>query len=784
MAITQEDRELKLTTPLGDDFLLIQRMVAHEGLSQLFRYEMELLHEETEPGDEPTMVDPQDIIGQPVTVRIQQQDGTERFWNGIVIQFSPGQRDEEYSYYRAIVVPQVWLLTQNVQSQIFQQLSVRDILKKFLEGFNFADQLQGTYEPRNYCVQYRESDFDFISRLMEEEGIYYFFEHQDGQHKLILADTPQSHADCPSKHEVEFSLEVEQSDGFRSSIETWYVDYNLRTGKYTLWDYNFELPKKNLEAVQPTRFKIGGNDNLELYDYPGGYAKRFDGVNKGGNEQGSELNKIFEDNKRTVTLRMQELDSQYKRIKGSSDCASLTAGYRFTLENHPAKDTNGQYTLVSVTHNMVQTPAYDTNAAVPDAYTNEFLCIPFQTPFRPPRTTPKPTVKGCQTAFVVGPPGEEIFTDKYGRVKVQFNWDRDSQADNTSSCWIRVAQAWAGNRWGTMFIPRVGFEVIVDFLEGDPDQPIITGCVYNAESMPPYDLPDKKTKMTIKSNSTKDAKGFNELRFEDEKEHEQIFIHAQKDVDFRVKNDEREWVGNDHHFIIKKNRHEKIEQHEYRYIEQDQYEQIHRDLHLTIDGDDRTKIGGSLSLKVGGDVGEKFGGNHSEETGGAIYLKAGSTIVLEAPAGITLKCGGNFVAVTPAGVDIQGSMVKINSGGSAGSGQAVTIAEPKKPEKTDEADDDKPGTKMNLEKRSQARKERTFKPNEEDEKTKHWIKVKLVDEAGKPVPGEVCKITLPDGRVTSRSTNQKGEVHVKGIKDAGSCQITFPNLDKDAWEEA
>jgi type VI secretion system secreted protein VgrG len=631
---------------------------------------------------------------------------------------------------------------------------------------------------------------------MEEEGIYYFFEHSDGSHKMIVANTPQSHTDCPTKKAVEFNAEVGYGEDFKSAVETWYIDHNLRTGVYTLWDDKFELPGKNLEAQKPTRFSLGGNDQLEVYDYPGAYSKRFDGVSKSGGDQPADLQKIFEDNKRTVGIRMEEIDAQYKRINGTSDCASFTAGHRFELQKHPVKENNIQHVLVSVTHDLKQSPAYVTDDVVTDGYRNQFVCMPHgggHAPFRPERITTKPFVRGGQTAFVVGPPGEEIFTDKYGRVKVQFHWDRDGKIDAESSCWVRVAQSWAYKQWGSMYIPRIGMEVVVDFLEGDPDQPIITGCVYNAESMPPYKLPDEMTKSGIKTNSTKGGNGFNELRFEDKKGSEQIFIHGEKDMDVRIKNDERHWIGNDHHFMVKRDRREQIERDEHRIIKRDQVEKIDRDLHVKIGGKEAMEVGGSLSLKVGGAVAEKFGGNHSEETSGSIYLKSSQTIVLEAGTGLTLKVGGNFITINAAGIQIQGTMVMINSGGAALPGVPGTIVPPTPPQVADPADDAKPGSKWVLEKRSAARKEKTFKPSsgagggggadDKNKEKKHFIKIKLVDEAGKPVPGEAYKITLPDGRVTTGSLDEKGEAEVTGI-DPGNCKVTFPNLDKDAWEDS
>ena len=531
---------------------------------------------------------------------------------------------------------------------------------------------------------------------------------------MVIANTPQSHHDCEGKKRIAFSLDVTKNDEyFVSAVSRWMVENHLRTGTFTLWDAKFELPGKKLDAAEPSRFHIGNNTDLEFYDYPGNYAKRFDGIDKSGGEQASELQKIFEDNKRTVKIRQQELDVQYITVNGNSDCASFKAGRRFELFDHPNKNQNGQHLLVRVAHEGAQSPEYLTEGTPEKAYVNSFSCLPTGSekaaPFRPPRRTPKPIVNGGQTAFVVGPAGEEIFTDKYGRVKVQFHWDRDGAMDGNSSCWLRVAQSWAGKNWGMMFIPRIGMEVIVEFLEGDPDQPIITGCVYNAEAMPPYTLPDEKTKSTMKSDTTKGGGGFNEIRFEDKKGSEQIFVHGEKDIDVRNKNDRREWVGNDLHYIVKRDQREKIERDTSLEVTRDQMEKIGRDHHLKVVGKEAIEIGDSLSLKVGGNVTEKFGANHSEETSQSVYIKAGMSVVIEAGVQISLKVGGNFIDIGPAGVSIKGTMVLINSGGAAGSGSAGSIVAPTAPAVADPADDNKPGSKIALEKRSAARKEHTYK---------------------------------------------------------------------------
>lgn len=667
MPMIQSTRLMELHTPLGEDVLLIKRLSATEGISQLFSYDLEILHEEGPDAarNVATTVDPRTVIGKPMSVTVGFADSAHRFFHGICVHFSQGNRNREFSKYRAQLVPAVWLLTQVHRSRIFQQKSVPEILRILLEGFEVNFELQGSYEPRDYCVQYRESDWNFASRLMEEEGIFYFFEHTADSHRLIVADTPQSHRDCPIVSTFPFTTDISPiEEDTVGAVHTWRVDNKLRSGKYTLWDHNFELPTANLEASQVSRFDIGGNQNLEVYDFPGEYAKRFAGIDPGGGEQPDRLQKVFEDRRRTVQIRQQEIDVAYENIYATSDAYTMTAGHRFTLENHPEASNNISHVLVHLKIDVVQSPAYVTDEDIGNPYLVNFVCIPQggrAAPFRPLRKTPKPVIHGSQTAVVVGPGGEEIFTDKYGRVKVQFEWDREGRMDAGSSCWIRVAQSWAGNKWGTMFIPRIGMEVVVSFLEGDPDQPIITGCVYNPQTMPPYVLPDEKTKSTIKSNSSKGGSGFNEFRFEDKKGSEQIFIHAEKNQDIRVKNDCKETVLHDRHLIV----------------ENDQFEKVKRDKHLQVTGDHNEKIGGTMSLSVGSDQQNKVGTNYALEAGMAVHMKAGLTTVIEAGMSLTLKAGGSSININPGGIQIIGSpMLLLNSGGSPASGAGCNPTAP------------------------------------------------------------------------------------------------------------
>ncbi len=670
---TQDGRLLSISTPLGKDFLLLNRLTANEQISTLFSVEVELLHEENEAGHKPTLVDVQSILGQAVTIGFTHRDATARTLSGIVSRFSQGDRDKRFTYYYATIVPNVWILTQNIQSRIFQNKTVPEILNEIFEGFEVSYEIQRDLKPRNFCVQYNESDFDFASRLMEEEGIYYFFDQTGGTDKMVIADTSQSHRDCPGKSELDYYLKMTEDDVFVSSVGNFKIDYQLQSGKITNWDHTFELPNNKLNSEQPSFFNVGGNQKLERYEYPGNYARKYDDIDSSGSERPANLQNVFTDKQATVENKMGAIDAAYRVANGYGSFCGMTAGYKFKLRNHPTNEYNIQYIITSITHQAEQSPTYVSDDIIPEPYTNTFDCIAHGSgnpPFKPLRKTPKPTVRGSQTATVVGPAGEEIFTDKYGRVKVQFHWDREGKYDSDSSCWLRVVQGLAGNNWGSMFIPRIGMEVMVDFLESDPDRPIITGCVYNKETMPPYTLPDEKTKSTIKSDSTTGGGGFNEFRFEDKKGKEQIFIHAEKDKDIRIKNDRKEIVKRDSHLIVEK----------------DQLEKVKGDKHLTVEGDKNEKIDGSFSLKAGSNIQEKAGQKFAVDAGSEIHLKSGTSLTIETGTNLTLKVGGNFININPGGIFIKGTMVMINSGGAAGSGSGSSPDAPKDPKEADTAD--------------------------------------------------------------------------------------------------
>jgi len=553
---SQANRPLQVTTPLAEDALLITGFRGTEELSCLFSFELSLIAENS------TVIDFSKLVGHDIGLSIAttgEGGSTDwRYLSGMCARFSQGNRNEEFTSYYAEVYPKVWLLTRRAQSRIFQQKSVPDILKEVLKGFDCDFQLRGQYEPREYCVQYRETDFDFASRLMEEEGVFYFFKHSKSGHKMIIADSSIAHIDVPALTKARYEV-VEGGSQYGDHVFEWRKTQELRSGKYSLWDHSFQQPTKNLEAKESimesvnagtVSHKLKGqpNEQLEIYDFPGAYAVRFDGINPNGGEQPERLQKILEDNKRTVKLRMQAEAVPSLTVHGSSGCRNFVAGHKFTLERH--FDANGEYVLTSVTHDASMGSAYRTGSNGGDlVYSNIFTCIPSQLPYRPPRRTSRPFVRGVQNAIVTGPPGEEIFTDKYGRVKVQFYWDREGKRDANSSCWLRVGTLWAGKQWGSINIPRIGQEVIVAFVEGNPDEPVIVGSVWNPETMPANKLPDKKVVCGLKTNTHK-GKGYNEMSMDDTAGKEKITIHGQYDMGTTVEHDQTDTVHNNRTITI------------------------------------------------------------------------------------------------------------------------------------------------------------------------------------------------------------------------------------------
>jgi type VI secretion system secreted protein VgrG len=666
--ITQQNRLLGFSTPLGDDVLLVQSLFIQESISALFRINLQLV------ATDPALPFDQ-LVGQPVKVRLKLPDGTQRFFHGFLSRLTRGGSDARFTAYAAEVVPWLWFLTRTSDCRVFQHLTVPEIVKKLLGEYGFLDvrgpTTPGRYAKWDYCVQYRETDFNFISRLLEQEGIYYFFEHDDRKHTLVLADAPAAHAACPGQSKAKFLPDVRREAG----VTGWQMTREVRPGKCTLRDYHFELPDRPLESVRPGTLPPVGPGRLEVYDYPGEFAKRFNLPKKRLDAVQAEADKL-------VKLRTEEEEAPHLVVTGSSNCRTFAAGCKFDLVNHPVAAVNDSYVLTAVQHSAVQDLGFVSGGGGGGSYSNSFTCVLLRVPLRPPRLTPKPVVQGPQTAVVVGHQDEEIHVDDYGRVKVQFHWDREGQKNENSSCWVRVAQFWAGKRWGASFWPRVGQEVIVDFLDGDPDQPIVVGSVYNARQMPPYlgDGPDAKhpndPKVSgVKTCSTPGGNGFNEIRFDDTKGKEQLFLRAENGMDVQVKGGQRTSVGGDDN--------------------------------LSVGGGFRQYVGQSKETEVGADLITHVGGGHVLTVDGylrmgaqdincnarvGIYLKGRAQVGISGGDEVCLVSGGSFIKITPGGIWIQAPEVNINSGGSA---LALPSYEYASPEAAAGADDAKSGFPSN-----------------------------------------------------------------------------------------
>ena len=624
--ITQAGRVAGIATPLGEDELVLQSLHGEEQLGRPFRYELELLSENSK-------IDLAELVGQNVTVWLQLSKEDTRYFNGFVSRAYQTDAGGSMARYRATVVPWLWFLTRTSDCRIFQEMTVPDIIEEVFGGHGFTDfdnQLSGEYREWEYCVQYRETDFNFVSRLMEQEGIYYFFKHEDGKHTLVLADAISSHEVYPKYEEIKYHAHGKgHSQG--QHIQDWTFEMSVQPGSCALCDYDFKNPKNELRAMSSIE-RENAAAKFEIFDYPGEYTESADGETY-------------------ARIRIEELQTQYSVARANSDARGVCTGCTFTLIDFPREDQNQEYLITSVnfqiSSDVLRPGEQSENSPV---FSCTFNAINVDQPFRSSRVTPMPTIAGPQVAVVVGPEGEEIHTDEYGRVKVQFPWDRQGEKDENSSCWIRVSQGWAGKNWGAMIIPRVSHEVIVEFLEGDPDRPIVTGRVYNADNMPPYELPAHKTMSTLKSNSSKEAQGFNEIRFEDKKDEEQIFVFAQRNQDVRVQKDCFEWIGNDRHLIAVNDQKEHIKNNRHEIVGTDHKEEIRGNRHLKVNGNEAKKVDGKLSLIVGADVAEEFDANHSEMTTGDYYLKA-KNIVIEAETNITLNVGGSYISIekTPPG---------------------------------------------------------------------------------------------------------------------------------------
>jgi type VI secretion system secreted protein VgrG len=661
---SQDGRLFRVKTALGDDVLLLAGFTGKEVVSRQFLFELDLISESE-------TIDPLQILRTDVTVSITLPTGDDRHISGVVRRFVQQDRKHAFTAYRAEVVPASWFLSLSRDSRIFQNLTVREIIAKVFDdaGFDaYDDRCTKTYPKREYCVQYDETHLDFVSRLMEEEGIFYFFEHTEDGHTLVLADANTAAPQC---------LVSDAHVGQQGAVGADYVhslqaEHAVRTGNWALKDYDFQQPALTLLS------SLTGTGEEERFEYPGKFTKP-------------------EEGDRYAKIRLEESESLQSVVRGFGDTRSFAAGHKFKLEDHYRADLNVDYLLLEVQH--WGTSGDFVAGSQPQAqYRNQFVCIPHSVPYRPPRLTQRPVVRGTQSALVVGPAGEEIYVDKYGRVKLKFFWDRSREKDETSSCWVRVSTAWAGKGWGTIQIPRIGQEVLVDFLEGDPDLPVIVGRVYNADQVTPYDLPANKTQSGVKSRSSTGGgtENFNEIRFEDKKGSELFYVHAEKDKQVEVEHDRTENVGNDEKITIGNDRTEEVGNNETIKIGADRTEEVGSNESIDIGGNRTEKVAGNESIEISGneeftvsgsetvDIGGSetvsVGSSRSVEVGSSDKLEVGSNLDVKANSNITvkavggelkasaatkleLKVGPSKITITPAGIELSAPKITIKAMG-------------------------------------------------------------------------------------------------------------------------
>jgi len=612
----QDNLKLKIETPLGPNKLLLHSFRGEERISGLFQFTLEMVSEDN-------AIDFQAIVGKSVTVSLKLGNDVVHYLNGIVGRFVQEETNLRLTRYYAEIHPWLWLLTKTSDCKIFQNKSVPEIIESIFSdlGFSdFRDDLKGSYEKREYCVQYNETAFNFVSRLMEEEGIYYYFEHASGKHTLVLGDDSHSNPTCPGLESSAVHFRQSLMDHTQDlAITRCLVEEQVVSGAYAHDDFNFETPNTDLKVESKS-----DTPKFRVYEYPGGFLKKDAGEKR-------------------ADLRLDALEQPQKTIRGDGFVRAFVAGHKFELKDHYRADVNQTYVLQSVSH-----------AATQENYTNSFTAFPSDSPFRPARVTPKPSISGTQSAIVVGKAGEEIWTDKYGRVKVQFHWDQLGTSDENSSCWIRVDYGWAGKQWGGIFLPRIGQEVLVSYLEGDPDRPLITGAVYNSEQTVPYTLPDEQTKSTVKTNSSKGGGGFNEIRFEDKKDSEELYFHAQKDQNIVVENDRTKKVLHNETNTIKQDRSTTIQEGNDMYV----VSKGNRTFKVET-GNETYEVKGTRDLTATGNETHTNKANFTQDVSGNYTLKVTGNLTIEATGTISIKSAATTVESTGI-TTIKGSLVKIN----------------------------------------------------------------------------------------------------------------------------
>ncbi len=691
---TQKNRQLSIDTELGTDKLLLRSFSIHEQMGRLFQMEVEMDSDDSD-------INFEDIVGTKATVTLTMPSGTPRYFNGVVTRFVQEQQGKVPSY-RATLSPWLWLLTRTADCRIFQNLTCPQIIEQIFKGNGFSSgndyklKLNATYTAFEYCVQYRETAFNFVSRLMEQEGIYYFFQHDNGKHTLVLADSPSVHDTFTDYDKLNYQASSGREEQ-KEIVTDWIVEKEIQSKKYVMRDFNFTKPSLDLTANESSAGDQVKTAFGEVFDYPGGYQQT---------DQGGAYAK----------LRIEELEAQYEILRANTTARGVATGCTFQLKGHPRSDQARNYLVTGISLQATSGAFGSGEGGDSEFFSCNFSAMPATTnpslPFRTPRTTPKPMIRGPQTAMVVGASGDEITTEQYGRVKVQFHWDRLGTKDDKSSCWVRVSQYWAGAAWGSIHLPRVGQEVIVEFLEGDPDRPIITGRVYNATSVVPYALPANKTQSGIKSSSSKGGSPGNEIRFEDKTGSEEVYVHAQKDQNIKVENDETTTIGNDRTETVGKDesitingartetvakdesitinggrtetvakdesitinggRTETVAKDESININGGRTEQVAKDESVAINGgrtatvgkDENVSINGARTESVGKDESVTVTGGRTVDIGKADSLTVGSDLTINATDSITITTGSASISMKSDGtIQINGQDITINGSG-------------------------------------------------------------------------------------------------------------------------
>ena len=655
---------LKLEGPLGNVGLVFRSLTGREVLGEPFEYRVCLLSSRAD-------LDPRKFLGQGCSITVAGSDGGTRSFHGLISEArqagalaGAGQHQ-----YEVVLRPHLWFLSRSKNSRIFQGQTVPQILKKVFDDHGLSDvkqSLQGSYPAREYCVQYQETAFDFVNRLMEEVGIYYHFTHAAEKHTLVLCDSAQSHEAAPGLAEIPYCVD-RQSQLLAEYLENWTKCCEVQPETHVATDYNFEKPKVDLQVRQQGQ-ELTAPGTGEYFEFPGLYLAAGEGEG-------------------LSRLRVEEWVARRERFLGTGTARGPNAGLTFQLKGHPQSSLNQKY--------LVRESAYSVSSSITEEQQKagadvEFRCdhvvAPANVPYRSPRRTPRPRISGPQTALVVGPSGQELYCDKYGRVKVQFPWDRLGKKDENSSCWIRVAQAWAGKQWGAVFLPRIGHEVLVEFLEGDPDRPVVTGSVYNADLMPPYALPDNLSQSGLKTHSLNKGtdQTFNELRFEDKKDAEQVYLHAERDFDRVVENNDTLKVG----FEKKEQGNQSIEVFNNQSTvvghkeakEGSQTLKVWLNQTIEVGGSQTLKVGfggegdkedGGRTLKVAKNLTEDVGGSHQltvkqdqqvtiSQGNGTLKLDQGAQTI-EAAKEIVLKVGSNSIKIDQSGITIKAIKIELQA---------------------------------------------------------------------------------------------------------------------------